>query len=296
MADNIALDNSFVERQNLKYNTVVNTFNDFTEIIYFKNEKFLTTGNCDFDFNTGEVIPINLERDTSRKFELKNGVLVPLKDSYRIEQLEHTLKSSRKRALDNLFGYALCNEWSYFVTLTFSPLYVNREDDEDIKYHWSKFRQKLQYYFNDIKILGIPERHPTSGNLHFHCLVGNCVLDKFLTRAINPHTGKQIYSNGRVVYNLNLFDFGFSTLVKIDSNPLKVVNYLSKYIVKDFGNIGYNKKNIFRTHNLNFKNKEYFLLNRKNLKDFKELYVDFLETYKETNDFIIYRCVLPFKE
>ena len=293
MCENIAFNDSFVQRQNLKYNVIKNVFSDFIEIIHFKNDKNLITGN--FDFETGEYLIKDIDR--SRKFELlENGVLSPLTDSYKIENLQHTLKSSRKRALDNLFGYALCNEWSYFVTLTFSPKIVDRENDEDIKYHWALFRQKLQYYFKNVKILGIPERHPTSGKLHFHCLVGSCDLERFLTSAINPHTGKQIYSSGRVVYNLNLFTSGYSTLVKIDSDPLKVANYLSKYIVKDFGNIGYNKKNIYRTHNLNFKNKEYYYFNEKSKYDFEKLYSDFLTTYKETNDFVIYRYELPFKE
>lgn len=296
MAENIVNDSGFVERQNLKYNTVINTFSEFTEIVIYNDDKFLNYGNCDINNETGEIIPLDFSKDTSRKFELKNGILTPKYNSYTIDKLQHTLKSSRKRALDNIFGYALCNEWQYFITLTFNPSIVDREDDNDIIYHWTLFRQKLQYYYAEVKILAIPERHPTSGKLHLHCLVGNCNLDKYLSRAINSHTNKQIYSNGRVVFNLELFDFGFSTVVKIDSNPLKVANYLSKYVVKDFGNIGYNKKAFYNTRNLNFKNKEYAYMGFKSFMDFKNLYNDFLEIYKTTKDFTVYRLKLPFKE
>ena len=41
MADNIVNDNGFVERQNLKYNTVINTFTEFTEIVIYNDDKFL---------------------------------------------------------------------------------------------------------------------------------------------------------------------------------------------------------------------------------------------------------------
>lgn len=292
MSEIIGKDIEFNQRKVEKYNVVKNTFKDFIELVFYKEEKTIVSGN--FDFETGEYFVKEIDR--SRKFFEDNGVLKPLKDSQQIEKLQNTIKSSRKRALDNLFGYALCNEWQYFVTLTFNPTYVDRDNDEDCKYHYSLFRQKLQYYFKDVKILAIPERHPTSGKLHIHALVGNCDLDSYLFRAINPHTNKQIYSNGRVVYNLTLFDFGYSTLVKCDKNQLKVVNYLTKYIVKDFGNLGYNKKTFFRTHNLDFKNKEFYLYNPKKKKDFLNLYSDFIQVYKETDDCIIYRYELPFKE
>lgn len=292
MSEIIGNDIEFKQRKVEKYNVVKNTFKDFIELVVYKEDKTLVSGN--FDFETGECFVKEIDR--SRKFFEDNGVLKPLTDSQQIEKLQNTIKSSRKRALDNLFGYALCNKWKYFVTLTFSPTYVDRDNDDDVKYHYSLFRQKLQYYFKDVKILAIPERHPTSGKLHIHALVGNCDLDSYLSRAINPHTNKQIYSNGRVVYNLTLFDFGYSTLVKCDDNQLKVVNYLTKYIVKDFGNLGYNKKTFFRTHNLDFKNKEFYKFNEQSEIEFFKTYSDFLKVYKETDDCIIYRYELPFKE
>lgn len=268
------------------YNIVRNNFDNFTEIVLYKQSKIITRGNFGgIDNDTGEMFIKDF--DKSRKWFEDNGVLNPLTDSATIDKLTKSIKSSRKRALDNLFGYALCNFWKYFVTLTFSPSFVNRDNDEDIKYHWQLFRQKLQYYFNDVTILAVPERHPTSGNLHLHCLVGSCDLTPYLKIAYNPHTNKPIKSNGRQVYNLSLFDFGFSTVVKCDSNQLKIVNYLTKYIIKDFGTIGYNKKSYFRTNNLFFKNKEYQFIKDKDITSFindNKQYV-----YKETEDLIVYR-------
>ena len=269
------------------YNTIINDYPDFREVIFYKDSfKVFRGSDLSIDINTGEVFKKEIDR--TRKFKQINGVLVPTTSSATIDKLSNTIKQSRKRALDNLFGFALSNDWQYFLTLTFSPEFVDRDNEEDIKYTYSKFRQTLQYYNADVKILAIPERHPTSGQLHFHCLIGNICLNDFLTKAINPHTNKPIKSNGRQVYNLNLFKFGFSTLVKIgtgEDNRIKVVNYLSKYIVKDFGNIGYNKKTYFHTTNLNFKNKQFFML------DENDYSFEFMQDckYKENEKMIVYR-------
>lgn len=278
------------------YNCIINTFAEFTEFVIYKHDFKVTTGNFGgIDEITGEMFIKGLNADRSRKFENIDGVLTPIKDCVKIENVKRTIVNSRKRALDNLFGYILCNSWKYFITLTFSPEFVDREDEDAIKYNWAKFRQKLQYYFPDVKIIAVPERHPKSGKLHIHALVGDCDLKKWLTRAINPHTNKPIFSKGRAVYNLGLFEFGFSTLVHCDENSLRVANYIIKYIIKDFGNIGYNKKTYFRTKNLLFKNKEFANLDDRCKKlafSFEEN--EFTTKYKETDELIIYRQYMPF--
>lgn len=278
------------------YNIVVNEFDGFTELVYYKKPFFAETGNFKgIDEVTGELILKNQNIDRSRKFEKTEEGFLKLKEGKKtsMSNIAHTIKESRKRALDNIFAYALCNEWKYFLTLTFSPEFVNREIDQEVINTWKKFKRQLQNKFKDVTILAIPERHPTSNALHLHCLIGNCDLKPYCTKAINKKTNKPIVSNGRQVYNLNLFTFGFSTLVNIDSNPLKVANYLTKYVIKDFGNIGYNKKSHFRTRNLKYKNKKFYFCNE----------TDFMQTnlitkiinnpltikYKETDKLTVYR-------
>lgn len=280
------------------YNVVKNTFDNFVEVCYYKESFSVTTGNYGgIDEETGEVFIKGLNCDRSRKFKEENGVLVPIKDSVKIFQVQNTIKNSRKRALDNIFGYALSNDWNYFLTLTFDPNEVDRDNEEEVKNAYSLFRKKLQYRNPAVKILAIPERHPKSGKLHFHCLVGDIDLEKFLNRAYNPKNGKPLFSNGRAVYNLSLFDFGFSTCVKTDSNKLKVANYLTKYITKDFGTLGYNKKSYFATHNLNFKNKEFFMVKETDIQEMNSLINNGLAIlYKETDKMVVYRYELPFFE
>ena len=278
------------------YNCVINTFDTFVEYVVYNHDFTITTGNCaGIDLETGEVFLKNIA-DRSRKFEHVNGVLTPVKDFVKIENVKRTLVNSRKRSLDNLFGYVLSNKWDYFFTFTFDPAKVDRDNYDEIVKSWSLLRMKMQYYSKLVKIIAIPEPHPTSGKLHIHALVGNIDLSRFLVRAYNPHTGKPIFSKGRAVYNLTLFSDGFSTCVRCDGNPLKVANYIAKYVIKDFGNTEYNKKAFFHTNNLNFKNKEFVNigLGSKFAKDFYNTLNLTATVYKKTDDFTVYRQELPF--
>lgn len=162
-------------------------------------------------------------------------------------------------------------------------MFINRNNDDIMKLLWHRFQDNIKHRFRDIKILCNPERHPTSGCLHFHAILGNCDLSKFMTPAVdsseflwewkngekvfkkdesgnkipNPKFGKPIKSKyGEQVYNLSCWNFGFSTCVKLPrkNNKLRVVNYLIKYVSKS-NNMGRFQNRYYRTHNLNFKNK-----------------------------------------
>lgn len=106
----------FQSSENSEYkfmaNTVINSFQDFTEIIYYKTPFEITQGEKKFqylDMKTGEL----LKTISSRKrllIENENGELVPTSDLVCIEQIKNSLKESRRRYLDNFYGYALSND------------------------------------------------------------------------------------------------------------------------------------------------------------------------------------------
>ena len=273
------------------FNVIKNDFKDFTEIVYYKKPFLVTYGNLErIDEDTGELIIKNSNVDKSRKFELIDGVAVQKSTNIDINKMQHTIKTSRKRALDNLFGYVLSNNWKYWLTITFSPKFVNRNIDEEIKSKYKLFCEKLKYYCPDSTYISVPERHE-KGALHFHILLGNCDLSKFMKKAKNKKTNELIKSFGKQVYNLKLFDWGFSTIVETDSNNLNIANYMAKYMVKDFGNIGYNKKSFYHSKNLIFKNKELLLYTDKDI--FKDNFLNDLlvenNIYKENENIIVYR-------
>ncbi|MCL2770759.1 MAG: hypothetical protein FWD89_00395 [Firmicutes bacterium] len=182
-----------------------------------------------------------------------------------MEKIKENIRRSRRRAKDNFYGYGLANDWDYFLTLTFSDELIDRYDDEAVKYVWKLFRQKLQRINKDVKLLAIPERHKKKNEegkkaLHLHILVGSIDLTEYMERATDYHTGEEMSSNGAEVYNLPLFDFGFSTIIHFPKTEAhKFINYCLKYLTKQLYEPcildNYNKRYYYRTLNLNKKEK-----------------------------------------
>ena len=182
------------------YNCIKNDFLDFTEIVLYKTPFLVTIGNLEgIDEETGELLIRGSNIDKSRKFEKLDNILIQKSDSVSINKIQYTIKESRKRSIDNLMGYVLSNRWRYWLTLTFSPKYVNREIDEDIKEKYRDFRRVLQYHCPNATYIAVPERHPKSGCLHFHILIGNCDLSKFMKKARNPKNGELLKSFGNQI-------------------------------------------------------------------------------------------------
>lgn len=246
-------------QKNFKANVVVHDYVDKKEILIFK-DAFWQRGTCE----------VNTDVDRTRKFVYdENGVLVPKDENESsVFGLLNRLKDSRKRSLQNMYSFINANQWDYWLTLTIeNTSKVNKYDDEQVKHIWKIFRERIQYYFKDIKIFTICENHK-KGGLHFHGLIGNCSLEKYLTIAINsaltykykgverpnPYYLEPLKTEyGDQVYNLDpkLYNFGFVSIVKIKgNNNFKLANYMSKYMAKDCI-VKYNKKLYFRTYNLN---------------------------------------------
>lgn len=272
-----------------KVNTVINKFKDFTETIYYKESFDVRYGSEDYDFvdlATGEIL-----KKRQRNFYYDGETLKPLHDSATVQKLLSSVRSSCRRANDNFYGYGFSNHWDYFCTFTVARNTYDFSDEETKKY-WKMFRENLQKtHCRGVKILCVPERHTENEiyNIHFHALLGNCNLEDLLEPARNKKNGKLVKQNGRQVYNLALWDKGFSTIVKIDkgqSNQMQVANYLIKYTSKST-NIGYNQKKYYHTNNLDFKNKQLTLCALPELMD--NVALDKSLIYKETDKMIVFR-------
>lgn len=232
----------------IKINTIINNYTDFTEIVFYKSV---------FAIPDSTVVS---DVDRSRKFiRDENNVLIPRDNTVSFEDYNITMFDSAKRAKDNFYGFALANNWHYFLTLTFDPKKVDRNDEIALRYCWKLFRQKLQYISKNVKILCVPERHPSSGKIHFHALIGDIDLSDKLSNAVNVKTGEKLKSKfGDTVYNIDLWEYGYSTCIDLLArgyDKCRVANYLIGYCTKENDIIGYNKKRYYRTRNLAFKNK-----------------------------------------
>lgn len=286
-------------------NTIINEFSDFTELVIYNRNFYINNDS-----------PINTNVDRARKwFYNENHILIPKSEDSELFKLMQTINDSRKRSVDNIYSYSLCNDWNYFVTLTFKHGKEQKLSDDIVKQQWKIFRQKLQRYYPDIKILLVPEYTPTGVHgMHFHGFIGNCNLDDKLEFARNnkkdlktiteqyeelltpnPQYGEILYTKfGDLIYNFKK-DFaliGFTTVVKIreNSNKLKLVNYLNKYISKENCKLEYNSKAYFHTHNLNSKNKLVSLLTEEEINNIlnQDLLTN-IEKVKETSKFKVYR-------
>ena len=286
-------------------NAIINEFSDFKELIVYKQ-----------NFSVPNACQVTKNADRTRKWMYnENHVLVSKSEDSQLFKLIDTLKDSRKRSVDNIYSYALCNDWNYFVTLTFRHGKEKKLSDEIVKKQWQVFRQKLQRYFPDIKILLVPEYTPTGVHgLHFHGFIGNCNLDDKLEFARNnkkslkpiidqygelqtpnPKYGEILYTKfGDLIYNFRK-DFslvGYTTVVKIKegSNKLKLVNYLNKYISKDNCKVEYNSKAYYHTYNLNSKNKIVALLTNEEINSLinKDVFTN-IDKVKDNEKFVVYR-------
>lgn len=261
-------------------NLIVNQFKNFVNVIEYKRPFFINEGGTSSNV------------DRRRKFKYDNtGDLQIARDGVTFNDLIDSDNRSRRRSLDNFFGYAFSNTWRYFITITFNPNKINRHSREDINYAWKLLRQRLQYRNKDIHILIVSEEHHTDGCLHFHGLLGCCDLTDVLSLGINNkkylydynvNTREKIFrkdKNGNLVpnkyygcllktdfgdqvYNFtdSIFDLGFTTIVELHPDGIsgdndRVASYLMKYMSKDYNSIGYNKRSYFRTNNLEFKDK-----------------------------------------
>lgn len=150
------------------------------------------------------------------------------------EQLEKYLKKRVKERREKIIDLAFSNSWEYFVTFTYDSKdkdnfpngYTHKQAIELMK----KWLNNQRHKNNDMIYLLVSEFHKESGHLHFHGLFSHVRWD--LSVAINSKTNKPLSLNGTPIYNLNDYEYGFTTISEIQDSK-KVSIYLSKYITKD---------------------------------------------------------------
>jgi hypothetical protein len=146
---------------------------------------------------------------------------------------------SLRRTKTRLSDIVLANRFSLFCTFTFA---TERSDVARCKSRMSHWLDNQNTRVGKFKYLIVPEFHKDGVSIHFHALFkdynGNLV-DSGHKR-----------SDGRVVYNIPGYKFGFSTATKIDEEGIpKVSSYIKKYITKDMPQFE-NKKRYWCSHDL----------------------------------------------
>jgi len=155
-------------------------------------------------------------------------------------------KSSTRRAKTSVTDYALCNNFSQFITLTFDPKIIDSMDYDLCKKRVSKWINNQRRHSPNLTYILVAEKHK-KGAIHFHMIVNNFYGN--LSEAHNKKTKRKLIKNGKQIYNLDGWKYGFSTLSYI-KNKEATARYLQKYLTKDFIE-AFNKKRFWTSRGLN---------------------------------------------
>lgn len=204
------------------------------------------------------------KRDTSEDDSVYVGSDADVKRKD-FKDLERSMAVSMNRAKGKVYDYARANKWEYFVTLTFDPSKVDSLDYDEVT-------KKMAQWLNNfkkrkapgLKYIGVPELHQ-SGRVHFHFLMSDIGSMKL------TDSGKR--SNGKKIYNLEDYKYGFTTVVRVGKDSVdnaKVSNYITKYITKAIACWGKGKKKYWCSKNLDTGKEEELYLSYEDLEEFKK--------------------------
>lgn len=150
---------------------------------------------------------------------------------------DEKMECNIRRAKGKIQEYVLCNEWSYFVTLTLDPKKYDR-------YNLEKFHKDMNEFIkginkrrdSKIKYLFIPEQHK-DGAWHMHGFITGLIesdLRIFKLSETLPLYIREKLNKGCNVYEWVKYRnrFGFCDLEEIKSKE-RASSYVRKYITKE---------------------------------------------------------------
>ena len=163
-------------------------------------------------------------------------------------KLENAVRSMN-RSKDNLMDILKCNEFNFFVTLTFNNNNFDRLNDDITRKKFTQWLNNITRDLPNLIYVAVPEYHK-KGGLHFHLLVGN-VSEEDLKLEDSGQKVKSGRCKGQIIYNVKRWDKkGFSTATKILDNNA-VIYYLSKYLTKGKADPRFfNKKRFYTSRNI----------------------------------------------
>ncbi|MBR5185663.1 MAG: hypothetical protein IKW19_05130, partial [Akkermansia sp.] len=131
---------------------------------------------------------------------------------------------SMRRARAKLRRLALANGFDFFVTLTLDPAKIDRYDGAAVTRALNQWTDNMVRR-HGLRYILVPERHQ-DGAYHFHGFMSGDGL-----KAINSG----ICWDGRPVYNLPQWKYGFTTAQRLYGDYHAAVGYCCKYIGKQDG-------------------------------------------------------------
>lgn len=149
---------------------------------------------------------------------------------------------SHNRTKQKLYELARANIWEWFITLTFNQKEIDSSNYELLTKTVSKWLNHIrERNCPNLKYLLVPELHKDGVHYHFHGLMSNADGLDFIESGI--------VQNGKMVYNMERWKYGFSTATRIEDYN-RVCSYISKYITKDLLAATKGKKRYWASRNL----------------------------------------------
>lgn len=198
----------------------------------------------------------NKERRAERKARILariNELTMLDEDKAEREKLEEELKDkpsditsmvrSARRSRQTLYDIARCNDFDFFVTITFDKEKVERLNDEATRRTFTKWANFVRKKFPSMFYCAVPEYHK-KGGLHYHLLVGGIKWDD-----LRPVFWK-LDKHGAPIYSVMAWPYGFSTVSRL-KNREAAKHYVCKYITKQHYDLRFFRKRRFQTsHNI----------------------------------------------
>lgn len=185
-----------------------------------------------------------LDFESMKNYEIKKAGF----DRKYAPKLENAVRSMN-RSKNNLMDILKCNDFDFFVTLTFDKNLIDRLDDNKTRKSFTQWANNISRDLPNLIYVAVPEYHK-KGGLHFHLLIGGVSAEDLKL----VDSGKRVKSGrckGQIIFNVDRWKRkGFSTATKIlDTNAVKF--YLSKYLTK--GKVDprfFNKKRFYVSRNI----------------------------------------------
>lgn len=139
-----------------------------------------------------------------------------------------------RRSVQKVFDIGMMNDFKYFVTWTLDGSKINRYDPIEVSKKVKIFLRNMVERHNLTYVI-LPEYHK-NGGIHMHGLIKGDI------KLVENERGLRM-PDGRMIYNMPQWKYGFSTCIEIENGPEFVSKYITKYVVKDnkkiFGNFYY---------------------------------------------------------
>lgn len=159
----------------------------------------------------------------------------------REEKERKSKESSKNRTIQSIYAITRANKWEYFLTLTFDRKKINSSDYSLVTQKASQWLKNIKKRIApNMKYIIVPELHADGEHWHLHGLLADCDGLKMYET--------DIVKNGKIIYNLTNWKYGFSTVTKVEHTG-KVSRYITKYITKELCNMTKNRRRYWTSKN-----------------------------------------------